>query len=106
MDEVIKKIAALGIPGIILTVAIATSGFTAALAAIGPGGIILGIATLGVAGLLAHAFAEFGTEKVIIAVVKEQLKTKSRTQIIYEIEKYPITKGLKLKIIDKIKKVS
>ena len=46
MDEVIKKIAALGVPGLIFTVALGTSGLagaaaiTAALAMLGPGGII------------------------------------------------------------------
>lgn len=52
MDKIISKVAALGVPGLILVVAIAASGLsgaaaiTVALAALGPGGIIGGIATL------------------------------------------------------------
>lgn len=46
MDKIVSKIAALGVPGLVLTVAIGATGLaggaaiTTALAAIGPGGMI------------------------------------------------------------------
>ena len=110
MDELIKKVAALGVPGIVLVVAISVSGYTGAaaitvaLSGLGPFGILGGIATLGVIGLVSHSIAEYGTEAVIKAVVTEQLKSKSKDQIIKEINDYPLTKGLKLKIIDYVVK--
>lgn len=104
MDELLKKLAAFGVPGIVLVVAISVSGYaggvaiTVELASLGPFGMLGGIATLGAIGLISHTIAEYGTEKVIKAVVKEQLKKKE--QIIKEIGDYPITKGLKLKVIN------
>lgn len=64
-----------------------------------------GVALLGLIGMISHAFAEFGVEKVIEAVVKEQLKKRSKRDIISEIKRYPITKGLKLKIINSIENI-
>ncbi|MDR3314822.1 MAG: hypothetical protein LBS96_10290 [Oscillospiraceae bacterium] len=110
MDELIKKVAALGVPGIVLAVAISVSGYagaaaiTTALAALGPFGMLGGIATLGVVGVLMHYMAEFGTEAVVKAVVKEQLKTASKAEIINKIKGYHLTKGLKLKVIDWVEK--
>ena len=112
MDELVKKIAAFGIPGIVLVIAISVSGYAggaaivAALAALGPFGILGGIATLGVIGLISHAIADYGTEKVIEAVVDKQLETKSAEQIIKEVEGYPISRSMKLKVIDNVKKVA
>jgi len=113
MDELIKKVSALGVPGLIFVMVVAFSGFkgaaaiTFALAALGgPFGMIGGLAFLGIVGLITHTIAEKGTEAVLTAVVKEQLKTKSAEEIIEEINKLPITKGLKLKIIDKIKRIA
>lgn len=104
MDELIKKIAALGVPGIVLAVGISVSGFsggaalTFTLAALGPFGMLGGIGTLAIIGLISHGMAEYGTE----AVVKEQMKKKPKDQIVKEIKAYPLTKGLKLKVIDYI----
>ena len=113
MDELIKKVSALGVPGLIFVMVVAFSGFkgaaaiTFALAALGgPFGMIGGLAFLGIVGLITHTIAEKGTEAVLTAVVKEQLKTKSAEEIIEEINKRPITKGLKLKIIDKVKRIA
>lgn len=105
MDKLIIKLTALGVPGIILVVAIDSTGLsgaaavTAALAALGPLGMIGGIATLGLIGLITHAISEYGFEKVVEAVIKAQLKNKNKSQIINQIKRYPLSKGLKLKII-------
>ena len=71
MDDVVRKIAALGFPGIILLITMATTGLsgaaaiTAALAALGPGGMIGGIAFLGVVGITAEALSKYGLSAII-----------------------------------------
>jgi len=113
MDELIKKVSALGIPGMIFAMMVIFSGLkggaaiTFALAALGGSlGMVGGIAFLGIVGLITHTVAEKGTEAVLTAVVKEQLKTNSADEIISKVKKYWITKGLKLKIIDKINNIA
>jgi len=106
MDKVVEKIAALGVPGIVLTIAMAKTGFvgaaklTAALAALGPGGMIGGIVVLLLIGSLSAAFASYGTEAVIRAVVLQELKTKSAGEIKREVmNMWWISGSLKLKIV-------
>lgn len=73
MERIVAKLAGLGVPSLIFVVAISTTGLTgaaaitAALALLGPGGIIGGIAFLGVAGLITDAIAEFGADKLLTA---------------------------------------
>lgn len=80
MDKVASKIAALGVPGLVLMVAISATGLyggaaiTTALAALGPFGILGGIATLGVVGLASEAISEFGFSAVFSGVVKQLYK--------------------------------
>lgn len=78
MDEAVRKIAALGLPGVILLIAMATTGFTgaaaitAALAMLGPGGMIGGIMFLGVISIAADALSKFGLETLLIGVYKDR----------------------------------
>jgi len=65
MDEVVKKVAALGLPGVILVITMAATGLTgaaaitAALAFLGgPGSMLGGIAVLGLTGLITDALAK------------------------------------------------
>lgn len=102
MEKMISKIAAIGVPGLVLIVAIGASGLAggaaivAALAALGPGGIIGGIATLGVIGIISDAITEYGIGAVFKSVVKELYKQgETKETIINKIEKYPITNSLK-----------
>ncbi|MDY2775849.1 MAG: hypothetical protein SOV02_05090 [Streptococcus infantarius] len=113
MDEIVKKFAGLGVPGLFLLVAMSAASasglvgaavITSALAALGPFGILGGVATLGVIGLSADKIAEIGYEKVTVLVVKEQLKTTSKQDMIKKVNKYPVSSGMKLKIIDFIEK--
>ena len=112
MDKIISKIAALGVPGLILVVAVAASGFsgaaaiTVALAALGPGGIIGGIATLGVCGLLVQGLTEFGFDAIFTGVVKELMKKgETKASILQKIEKYPVSKSLKRKLKEELDKM-
>mgnify|MGYP000376292429 FL=1 len=60
-----------------LTVAIGATGLaggaaiTTALAAIGPGGMIGGLVTLGVIGLISEGISKYGVDAIFSAVVKE-----------------------------------
>lgn len=112
MEKIISKIAALGVPGLILVVAMAATGFsgaaavTAALAALGPGGMIGGIALLGVVGLLSQGLTEFGFNAIFSGVVKELYKKgETKTSIANKIEKYPVSKALKRKLKEELEKM-
>ena len=113
MDKIVGKVAALGVPGLILVAAIGATGLaggaaiTAALAALGPGGMIGGIVTLGVIGLLSEGIAEFGFDAIFDAVVKELYKRgETKDIILKKIGKYPLSKGLKRKLRESLDKVS
>lgn len=77
MDKLISKLAGLGVPALVLVVAMATTGLTGAaaitagLAALGPFGIIGGIATLGVITLLSQGLTEYGFDAIFTELVKE-----------------------------------
>ncbi len=112
LEQVISKIAALGVPGLIFTVAVSATGLagaaaiTTALASLGPGGIVGGIAFLGVAGLISGALTEFGIDAIFTGVVKElYLQGESKESIKAKIKKYPISKKLKLKLYNTLDEV-
>ena len=80
IEKLIAKITALGVPGPVLPVAVNATGLAGgaavvtALAALGPGGIIGGIACLGLIGMIAHGLTEYGMGAVSSTVVKELLE--------------------------------
>ncbi|MDU5273068.1 MAG: hypothetical protein E6162_07685 [Finegoldia magna] len=105
MDKIVSKIVALGVPGLVLLLAIGATGYvgaaaiTAALCAIGPFGMIGGIATLGLIGLISQAISEYGFEKIFVQVVKELVKKgETKESIFLKINSYKISKSLKLKL--------
>jgi hypothetical protein len=110
MDKVVQKLVALGIPGLVLLVVVATSGLVggaalvAALAALGgPFGMLGGIAVLGILALVSDAVAEYGMPKIFMAVVKGLLeKGYTKEEIREKISGYPITDALKRKILDEL----
>jgi len=106
MDKVIDKIAALGVPGLVLVVAMAVSGYagavaiTTALAALGgPFGMLGGIALLVVLALISKALTEYGFEAVFKGTV-HRLKEDGMSidEIKAKVEGYPISRSLKNKI--------
>ncbi|HLO84335.1 MAG TPA: hypothetical protein VK203_04870 [Nostocaceae cyanobacterium] len=102
MDEVIRKVASLGLPGVLLAIAIATTGFaggaalTTALATLGgPFGMIGGIALLGIAGVVADAIAKIGIENFLIRVYCQRRNNEPHHTLLAEISRLPISTGLK-----------
>ena len=112
MDKIVSKVAALGIPGLILITTMSATGYagaaalTAALSALGPGGMLGGIACLGIVGLLSEGITEFGADAIFVAVVKELYrKGETKESIQEKIKKYPVSKSLKGKLKEKLDKL-
>lgn len=109
MDEAVRKIAALGLPGVILLIAMATTGFsgaaaiTAALAMLGPGGMIGGIIFLGVIGIAADALSKFGLEILLVDIYKERHQNGGNLEALKrEISRLPISNDLKRKLREEL----
>ncbi|CEQ26513.1 Uncharacterised protein [[Clostridium] sordellii] len=112
MDKLISKLAGLGMPALILVIAMGTTGLTGAaaitagLAALGPFGIIGGIATLGVITLLSQGLAEYGFDAIFTALVREFFKRgETKSSIYSKINKYPVSKSLKRKLKEELEKL-
>lgn len=100
MDEVVKKVAALGLPGVILVITMATTGFagaaaiTTALATLGgPAGMLGGIAVLGITGLIADTLTKYGLEAFLTELYKQRSRTESKDSICQEIDRALLEKG-------------
>lgn len=111
MENIISKIAGFGIPGLILIVAISSTGLpggaaiTAALSSIGPAGMIGGIATLVATALITEAISKLGISSVYSGVVTELYKKgETKESIISKINKYPVSKELKRNLVENIEK--
>lgn len=111
MDKIVNKIVGLGVPGLVLLVAMAISGWagaaaiTAALAMLGgPFGMLGGIAVLGILSMISQGIADYGFESLFEATVSGlQAKGKTNAQIEKEINSYPISRELKFKIKEYLK---
>lgn len=111
MDQIIKKIAALGVPGLVFMVAIEFTGLvgaaalTAALSALGPGGIVGGVMTLCALGAIADGIAEFGFDVIAKGVLRElYCKGESKESIKVKVSKYSISEKLKSHLYDVVDK--
>ena len=109
MDKVVEKIVSIGVPGIMLMVAISMTGLygaaaiTAALALLGPGGMIGGVVTLLVAGAVASAISEYGFDALFRAVIKKMYRNgETKESIRAKIERGPWSKKLKTKAISEL----
>ena len=112
MEKIISKVAALGVPGLVLIAALSATGLsgaaalTTALCALGPGGMIGGIATLGVIGLVSEGITEYGFSAIFTGVVKELRKRGNSVESIKrQISKYPVSKSLKRKLYSELDKM-
>jgi hypothetical protein len=102
MDEFVRKAAGIGLPAIVLLIVMATTGLTgaaaitAALALLGPGGMIGGIVFLGIIGLAAEMLTKFGLEELLRGIYTQRLQNgESRSQLCGEIDWLPISGDMK-----------
>jgi hypothetical protein len=109
MDEVVRKLAGVGFPAIVLLVAMAATGLTgaaaitAALAMLGPGGMVGGIVLLGIIGLASDALAKYGLESLLVGVYRERVGNgENPSNLCREIDMLPISKELQLVLKDAI----
>ena len=109
MNKVVEKIVSIGVPGIMLMIALSMTGLygaaaiTAALALLGPGGMIGGVVTLLVAGAIASAISEYGFDALFRAVIKKMCRNgETKESIRAKIEKGPWSKKLKTKAISEL----
>ncbi len=108
MDEVVKKLAGLGLPGILLAIlAISSAGSNAAIVAAltsvgGPFGIVGGIALLGLITVAGDAVAGYGIEAILKGIYAERSKTESVRFLLKEIQDLPISDDLKLKLKNQV----
>jgi len=108
LDRLVSMLVGMGVPGLILLVAIAATGWAgaaaiaSALAALGgPGGMAGGVCVLMACGLISAGLAKFGFRKIFEATVRGLLaKGISKQEILNKVERYPITKDLRLRIKD------
>lgn len=112
MDKIVNKIVGIGVPGIMLMVAISLSPYAgaaaiaSALALLGPGGMVGGVITLVFAGAVASAISEFGFDALFKAVVKKlYAKGETKESIKRKIEKGPWSAKLKAKAISDLDKL-
>jgi hypothetical protein len=103
MDEIVRKLAGIGLPAVVLLIAMATTGLTgaaaitAALAMLGPGGMIGGIMLLGIIGLASDALTKYGLEALLLGVYQQRvINGESKTNLCQEIDNLPIYRDLKL----------
>ena len=106
MDEVIRKVAALGLPAVIFTVVMATTGLTGAAAITtalailgGPTGMVGGILALGTVGILTDLLAKFGSELVLMRIYEIRSEKENVEKLCQEIDNLPfISNELKQKV--------
>lgn len=98
LKQLVGVIAGLGVPGLVLLVVMAASGFagaaalTTALAALGgPFGMLGGIAALGVLAFMSKGLAEFGLDAIFEAVVDQLIQSgRSIDDLIDEVRSMPL----------------
>ncbi|HOX44555.1 MAG TPA: hypothetical protein PK668_13225 [Myxococcota bacterium] len=96
LDRIVDKIVGLGVPGLVLLIAVYVGGYAggaalvAALAALGgPLGMIGGIALLGILVLISKGIADYGFERILrAALMKMRAKGKQKAVIISELRGY------------------
>ncbi|MBD2098578.1 hypothetical protein H6F90_26255 [Trichocoleus sp. FACHB-591] len=100
MDEVIQKVAALGLPGVVLVIVMATTGLTGAAAITtalailgGPAGMLGGIAVLGLTGLITESLAKTGLENLLTAIYCDRRRQEPQGKLLAELDSLIILDG-------------
>lgn len=112
MEKIVEKLVALGVPGLILLVAINVSGYAGAAAissslAIfgGPAGMLGGLGVLGFSVYISMAIKKYSFEKIYFKTIEGlQQKGETKESIIKKVDKYPISASLKMKLKDLLEK--
>ncbi|MDH6097263.1 hypothetical protein NWP21_00055 [Anabaenopsis sp. FSS-46] len=109
MDEVVRKLAGVGLPAVILLITMASTGLagaaaiTTALAILGPGGMFGGIVLLGIIGLASDAITKYGLTTLLQEIYRvRKAQGESLHNLCREINGLPISKELKLILQDYI----
>ncbi len=103
LDEIVEKIASLGLPGILLvTMATASTSTTPVIATLtalgGPLGVLGGVGVLGLMTVLGDSVSTYGLEALLTAIYTERVKKENSLELQQEIEGLPITDTLKLNL--------
>lgn len=111
-DELCERLAGFGVPSLIFLGAMSATGLTgaaaitAALAMLGPGGMIGGIAFLGIISLGTQVITKCGYSAIMISVAKKIQKKEglSYEEMCERIDRFMVSKSLKAKIKETIKR--
>jgi hypothetical protein len=112
VNEIVKQLASLGLPGsILLILGFASAGSNAAIVAVltaagGPFGILGGIGLLGLTKVIGDVIADYGIEAILKAVYSERSKTETLRSLLYEIQDLPICQEIKIKLQNHLKSES
>ena len=112
MNEIVKQLASLGLPGsILLILGVASAGSNATIVAVltaagGPFGIVGGIGLLGLTKVVADLIADYGIEAILKAVYSERSKYETLRSLLYEIQDLPICQEIKIKLQNHLKSES
>lgn len=105
MDEVVRKVAALGLPGVLLAIAMGATGLTggAAIAAGlallgGPSGMLGGIGVLGITGLIADYLANDSIDRLLSEVYQLRARTERTGELLRELDNLPLSDELKSRL--------
>lgn len=104
LDEIIQKLASLGLPGVIFIIAVSASSATAypmiyALFGLGgPFGLLGGLGVLGISTIVGDIVTGYGIEALLKAIYLKRRETETQEYLIKEVEDLPITQALKLNL--------
>ncbi|NEO97874.1 MAG: hypothetical protein F6K58_04030 [Symploca sp. SIO2E9] len=107
MDEVVKKVAALGLPGVILVIAMATSGAMGSTGLVstitglgGPLGLVGGLAFLGLMTGVGDVISGYGIDAILTAVYEERKKKENLSSLRKEVKELPISENLRSTLLN------
>lgn len=111
LDEFCERVAGFGFPALVFLGAMSATGLcgaaaiTAALAMLGPGGMVGGLVFLGIIGAGASLITKYGYHTIMINVAKkiQQKEGLTYAEMCQRIDKFMVSKALKAKIKETIR---
>ena len=105
MDEAVRAVATLGLPGVLLVITMASTGLagaaaiTTALAFLGgPAGMLGGLTVLGVIGVISSLLAQGSVATVLGWIYLARLQNEPRQLLCNEINQLPVSFELKCQL--------